>query len=71
MGKSKRRRFRTIFYTKLGFKPNGASTELTSFLVGEEKAANIMLSEISDSINIDAADEEEQEIETPVTTIIK
>ena len=70
MGKSKRRRFRTIFYTKLGFKPNGASTEL-SFLVGEEKAADIMLSEISDSINIDAADEEEQEIETPVTTIIK
>lgn len=26
----------TKFYTKLGFKPNGASKELTSFLVGED-----------------------------------
>ena len=27
----------TKFYTKLGFKPNGASKELTSFLVGENE----------------------------------
>ncbi len=27
----------TKFYTELGFKPNGASKELTSFLVGEEE----------------------------------
>ena len=26
----------TMFYTELGFKPNGASEELTSFLVGED-----------------------------------
>ena len=26
----------TRFYTELGFKPNGASTELTSFMVGED-----------------------------------
>ena len=26
----------TKFYTKLGFKPNGASKELTSFFVGED-----------------------------------
>lgn len=26
----------TKFYTQLGFKPNGASTELTSFFVGED-----------------------------------
>ncbi len=25
----------TKFYTELGFKPNGSSKELTSFLVGE------------------------------------
>ncbi|MEO5570856.1 MAG: ferritin-like domain-containing protein [Bacteroidia bacterium] len=36
--------------------------------LNEEKAADKKLSEISDSINVDAAEEDEQEIETPVAT---
>jgi ferritin-like metal-binding protein YciE len=48
-------------------------TEAVSLLektLNEEKAADVKLSEISDSINVDAADEEEEEqdTETPVGT---